>query len=220
MQKKMFIVIGFLFIGTMFIFTQHANAIGVGGYLTYANANYDWTYEDALTDYEFDDSSSAPKFGAGFILDSCVAKDTLFNDRLNVGYSFYNMDNDKLPKLKGFDYHVYNSFGFGIVRNEMIRLWVGPQVGIGMLYGTFDDDSTDEDANFVTFYGSLGAVAGINVHLASQFSIGFDAGYRFSSHIGASDYGVDGSDVTGNGGEVFANISFIARFNDSFSSAE
>ena len=215
MQKRFLFVFGFFFISVMFIFNSQAHAIGIGGYLTSASGSYDLTYENQDTDYETEDSTTISKIGYGFILDTAVQKDTLFNYRLNLGYSFFSLKGDDFPDVDGSDYHVYNSFGFRIIRTDKIRFWVGPQIGLGFLYGEYDEDEAgDTSSDFGTFYYTLGAVAGMNINIVKHFSIGVDGGYRLASHIGGCSIGDNDYDVYGSGGEFFASVSAIATFGE------
>ena len=213
-MRKCFICFVFLNIISSFFLISQASAIGLGGYVTGGYAGNNWTHEDEEYNLEESDNSEMLKYGVGFILDTAVAKDSLFNYRLNVGYCRTEMASDKLPDVKGNDFHLYNTFGFGLLRTEGFRFWVGPQFGFGLMLGKHEPLSTNKQCN--ALYGSLGAVAGINIHTGDLLSIGIDGGYRYNLNTGYSDVAYAGSNFTGSGHEAFACISFIFRINDNF----
>ncbi|MBN2402898.1 MAG: hypothetical protein JXN64_10920 [Spirochaetes bacterium] len=219
-MKKIMLKYVMLFIFGFFAFSSDLYAIGLGGYITGAGGSYDWTY--SMREYdetEITVDSNVFKLGGGFILDTAVAKDTLFNYRLNVGYTALVIDNEEgVYDIYGWDFHVYNTFGFGLVRTESIRFWIGPQAGLGLYYGEWDVSEDTYDTNsFSTFFLSIGGAIGLNYNISSRFSLGFDGGIRFASHSGYGELGDQTYDITGSGAEFFANVCFIVRINDSYS---
>jgi hypothetical protein len=70
-------------------------------------------------------------YGGGIILDSAVAKDKIFNYRFKAGYDrYYASITSSSSKFDPTNrYSMSQTFGFGIVRNEDTRFWIGPQIG-------------------------------------------------------------------------------------------
>jgi len=213
-MRKCFISFVFLNIISSFFLISQASAIGLGGYVTGGYAGNNWTHEDEEYNLKESDNSEMLKYGVGFILDTAVAKNSLFNYRLNVGYCRTEMTSDKLPDVIGNDFHLYNTFGFGLIRTDSFRFWVGPQFGFGLMLGKHEPVSANKNCN--ALYAGLGAVAGVNIHTGDLLSIGIDGGYRYNVYNGYSDVAFGGSNFTGSGHEAFASISFIFRINDNF----
>ena len=224
MKFKFIVIAGFSLICTLLISAQ-LYALGLGVYGTGSKSNTTWTYhKDEIPDYDVDSKDS--KIGGGFVLDTCLANDRLFNYRLNIGFNKVNIDNDKntftsvygVKDVKGNDYHLYNSFGFGIFRSDYLRFWAGLQIGLGYFKGEYDVSSTtgDGDNTFWTIFFSGGLVAGLNIHAGDIVTFAFDGGYRIKKHLGTADTGTSSLGVTGNVKELFANVSFILRINDFF----
>ena len=71
------------------------------------------------------------------MFDTAVAQDKFFNYQLNLGYDEFT---NKLPgssrdlKLGGL--MISNSFGFGIVRTDGFRLWMGPEIRLAWPRGS------------------------------------------------------------------------------------
>ncbi|MBN2403698.1 MAG: hypothetical protein JXN64_15075 [Spirochaetes bacterium] len=201
----------------LFMLSSSLNAVGLGIYGTASKADYVWTYHIHESD-DPDIDSDVSKFGMGFVLDTCLSMDKLFNYRLNAGYARINVSNKKnWPDMTGNEYHVYNTFGFGVFRSEIVRLWLGPQIGFGFMNGEYDSstDPADEETGFFTFFYTGALVAGINFNIENLITIGVDGGYRLSKHAGTGDSG-SSYGITCTGKEYFANLSVLFRINDVF----
>ena len=81
----------------------------------------------------FDNDFSGGHFG--FILDTNLARDSVFNYRLNVGLGALDAEDDFGTALELGGVTVDNTFGFGVVRSKSFRLWIGPQIRIGVYTG-------------------------------------------------------------------------------------
>ena len=169
---------------------------------------------NAPEDPEID--STVTKYGLGFVLDTCVARDSLFNYRMNIGYSRITIDNkDTFADMSGNEYHLYNSFGFGVFRSEPVRIWLGPQIGFGFINGD-NKSSTADVSNFWTMFYTYGIVTGLNFNIEDVMTIGIDGGYRISKHAGTADLATESAGLTCTGKEFFANFSVIFRIGDVF----
>ena len=117
--------------------------------------------------------------GVGFVFDTAVARDSFFNYQLNLGYDeFTNKFAGSEVKLGGL--MISNSFGFGIVRTEGFRLWMGPEIRLAWPRGS---DSFD-DYDF--FGGGVGPVLGMNFNLPGTVTLAVKAGYQFMNYEGDS----------------------------------
>jgi hypothetical protein len=184
-----------------------ALAFGLGAYVEGAAGSVDWTFEDEFgRDFDVDGDEKRGTFG--FVLDTAVAKDTLFNYRLSVGFSRFDADFDDVGEtLELSGLVVDNTFGFGVYRSESLRLWLGPQVRLAFYTGEFEDSGFEVDV--IEF--ALAPVVGLNLHLGRTMSLAFAAGYRFSGYAGSDE---DDDDITGRGREVFGNLSLLFRLSD------
>ena len=105
-------------------------ATGIGLYGTGGVGATTWTYKDgsvSTTDYFY---------GGGLIIDTAVAADTLFNYRFTFGYEQYILkDPDTDTTGKPINrLSISNTFGFGLVRTEIARFWLGPRLGLHYLF--------------------------------------------------------------------------------------
>lgn len=233
MKKHNFLFTGF-FIAAIMLLTSPLFAVGIGGYLALGAGSYDWSYTDGTyyseydaTTYDLEDSdvgSSVSKVGLGFILDTNIAKDSLFNYRLQISISSMTIDNSDSMEdmdIEATEFFVYNSFGFGVARTQGMRFWLGPQIGVGFISGEYNLDYETDTNEFIVFGANIGIVAGVNIHLTQLLSLAIDAGLRSNSLGGGMLISSGGdeieSSVTGSGVEFFANVGLLFRFGDQYS---
>jgi len=100
---------------------------------------------------------TATNFGGGFWLDTCLADDSIFNYRMSFG-----VDTNDYSGIsqKGARLHLFNDFGFGVVRNSYMRLWLGPQL---LVAGVF---SGAKGVNV-----GLGLAVGLNINVGDYVSL-------------------------------------------------
>lgn len=207
-----------------------AMAIGIGGSFTAGVAKVYWT------DLATEGSGSATLYGGSIIFDTAVAKNSLFNYRANFAIQAINADTEadsgeEGKKLKfeteGIRYALFNSFGFGVVRTESVRFWLGPQIGIHYV----DADTTKTEDRLVTLYpvgptylpiytdykqkkedngvgASFGLVLGVNINIGPAFTLGLDGGCR--------GFITGSAEVANAGPEGFVNVSLIFRISDTY----
>lgn len=136
--------------------------------------------------------------GAGFVYDSAVAVNELFNYRLNAGYEnimsiadSYSSGSPFFSKSAIHHISICNDFGLGIIRQKNIRVWIGPQVDIGCDYRYFrnvdyaGDRYTSYYIKSTMFTLGFGGVLGINVHAGDILTIGFDMGINTNFGVGS-----------------------------------
>jgi hypothetical protein len=80
--------------------------------------------------------STAYFYGGGLVIDSNAARNELFGYRFTAGYEqvrrIYPYPNFLNVSIHKFS--MTHTLGFGVVRNENLRLWIGPQLGLHYLY--------------------------------------------------------------------------------------
>lgn len=158
-----------------------AVAIGLGAGIGYAYRTGTLDQDDALLNGfvpSIDWSSQDLRIGA--VLDTAVARDRLFNYRLNLNYVRSWVTLSGLPQT--FDYsggELENIFGFGVVRKPGMRWWVGPAVrlagGSAPLDLSVPGTLVLRDAAQVEV--GAGVVTGVNLHRGERLSLGLTAGY-------------------------------------------
>jgi hypothetical protein len=135
------------------------------------------------------DAAHLSTFSYGLLLDTALARDSLFNFRYQVGFGTTMQNED-----------MFGSFGFGLVRTPYLRFWLGPQLGM-----SFKQRDTFPMPTF-------GAVLGLNVNFLEHYTFSVDGGYRWMMIFHDND-----GDTMGWGqGEPFLGIALIFRFNDDF----
>lgn len=158
---------------------QDAHATGLGFYAEYGNV-FDGKLENTvLGDVDYDEDH----FGGGFSVDTNVAADRLFNYRLDVGYQHVEGDYGLYGKTDGDGIVLDNAFGFGVLRNERVRVWLGPAVRFS--FDFFDDVPVFD--NVFKFGVGLGPEIGVNLHTGDLVSIGLTTGYQFRYVLAVPD---------------------------------
>ena len=189
-----------------------ASAIGLGGYFSVGSGSGEWDAEDE-DDNEWDIETDDTGSGFGFVLDTAVAKDRVFNYRLNIGYERKDYEDENGNTLEIDNFVVVNDFGFGVVRTPQIRLWLGPELKITSGSGEIDNND-DFEVDLVSV--GIGPVVGLNVHVGKLVTLGFKTGLLFESIVGKGeddprDYTVD---YTGDDTYFYFNFAIIFRIND------
>lgn len=188
--------------GIVFLFSiSNASAIGLGAYYQLGWGKANWKWDDNGTAYN--DSLDHRGRLPGFVLDTNVAQDQVFNYRLQLG-----LDQIKVAGGgKATGYVMDHIFGFGVVRNEFMRLWVGPQ-----LHLSYYDDA-DWDSDFRLFGLGGGPAVGVNIHAGDTVSFCITNGFLLSSQLGEA---ANGFDFSGYETLFYINFSVLFRINDAY----
>jgi hypothetical protein len=217
----------------VFVITAASNAmaIGIGVYGTIGGGKMQHDYS---TDEMIAPSSSTDlAIGGGIILDTNLASNKLFNYRLKIGGEKYTCARESNIDMARV--HCDNIFGFGIVRMQQIRWWIGPQVG--GFYTTNLDEKGYKPYLCKEFpfgfigrlhdlkYGGfdIGAATGLNINLGTNFTIGIEGGFKYDFAWGTQKR-IDSLDIMDSlalnvkddmkisGWELYAQVSFMFRF--------
>jgi len=152
----------------------------------------------------------------GLVLDTNIAKDSLFGYRVTIATEDNEDTNGNSLDLDGMAFT--HDFAFGVYRNSVVKVWLGPQLKFGF-YGTTLNNSVLDEEGFAIGWG-FGPVVGINIHLpkvvtfSASFAyhvVGFYVGdydlYNSNgAFIGTRDIDVDYS------GSTYLNLSVLFRF--------
>lgn len=194
-----------------------ARAVGLGLYGGGGGGSMTWTIDpDDGSDFDEDADTSHGTFG--FVLDTAVSTNSVFNYRLNVGADRFVSEFDDFGpddwELSGIV--IDNAFGFAIVRNRAVRLWVGPQLRIAWYEGHPEGREDDEDIQVAAF--GLGPVLGLNLNLGPVVTLALDGGFRWVGYGGEWDDDATDwtADLSGTEGMVFLNASVLFRLGERF----
>ena len=194
-----------LVLSLMFILgISSASALGLG---TYYNLGWgdgeiefdnddDYYYHD---DDKFDIDTDHRGRAIGFVLDTNVAKNALFNYRLNVALD--TIDFGHGLELDGCV--MDHTFGFGVLRNKYVRLWIGPQINLAYY----------EKHDFDLFGIGIGPAMGVNIHAGDFISFTVTSGYKYNFLFGSYDDYYD-DDYDGYEGQYYINFGMLFRIND------
>jgi hypothetical protein len=202
-------ILGLAFLVCLSSFDAHA--IGLGAYGRYGTGSETWKYDQYLGSF----SKDTPSYGFGFLLDSTVARDSLFNYQFNLGYQQEEVK-PFVGGLKLTGISMSHDFGFGVVRSQVLRFWLGPELKFSYVTGS----SSTWDYNKFDF--GIGPVLGVNFHLGPVVTLSLKGGYLFDFGAGRAECKGSrsscgpNSDFTSNGGEPFINFAIIFRIGDNF----
>ncbi|WP_345976892.1 hypothetical protein [Sulfurimonas sp. HSL3-7] len=187
-----------------------ASAAGMGVYVPISVANSSSVTNDSNGDVDTDYSPSA---GFGVAFDSNIGKDRLFNYRLGLEYMNAKIDTTDSRYEEDFArFNIVNTFGFGVLRTKVVRLWVGPRVNIAWNWRTDDPYDYTEAA----FELGIAPAVGVNVNLGPVVSLGADLDYRFAYVAGAWENDLDDDTYDGSVNGLTARFYVLFRFGETF----
>ena len=161
---------------TSLLCASPAMATGIGPYFGYNHSKMSGIDVDnaGSTDFTFN------HYVFGFALDTCTSADRLFNYRLNIGFSVADLKASAgggSQSTTGYGFDMKHTFGFGIFRNHIVRVWAGP--AIGLYVDAFTPDWPDVDA-VAAVGGGAGPVVGANFHITGFLSVAVSTGYMYN----------------------------------------
>lgn len=192
-------VLVLLFCSGMIFNVVKSYAIGLGVHLAGGASIYRGYNENEYGDRFF--------IGAGFTLDTTVAMNNLFNYRMHLDYTNLQRKNYLHEKqfYVGKENHnilnMQNSFGFGIVRLQNFRFWLGPHVHI-----SYDFDDKHLGTN-------LGLALGFNYNMAKLITLSLDCGAR----VGLLEWNSSSGKKYTARIEPFVNLGILFRVKDEYS---
>ncbi|MBN2160404.1 MAG: hypothetical protein JW807_13500 [Spirochaetes bacterium] len=222
--------------------TSHAWTVGIGAYGAGGVSSSRWnanSKEASRTSDYF--------YGGGLIIDSAVARDVLLNYRFKGGYEKY--------LFQGFGsvstgrpisrVNTSHTFGFGIVRKEKVRFWIGPQLGLGYIWGErkFTDYTIFVNSSFTgplyqyVPYRSgvsykfvsmnLGLELGLNINIGNYVTLFIDCGFGYGVNISTNlRTDIEGNTAAayktliGNGIGIHGSMGIMIRINDVYKPIE
>lgn len=189
-----------------------AGAVGLGPSLDAGYGHAFWSFDNQGFETINRDNTCA-YFGGGLVFDTAVSTNTLFNYRLNLDYNQVSYP-DYIPPEYYFETHfipaqdfemgrfkMVNSFGFGVVRTERVRFWLGPQLSLMYASGSQTIHTSHEGYTYtredtISVAGpGLGVVAGVNINTPGDVTVALEMGARVNVLYGTDDYRAYG-DIT------------------------
>jgi hypothetical protein len=215
-MKKRFLISMLLATFYFLMSLENVYAVGLGGYLEYSAGS--GTFDDY-----FDVDVDVDTVGFGFVLDTNVSRDNVFNYRLHFGYNALDIG---IPgsNIDGYRIMLDNTFGFGIIRMENFRWWMGPQLHLN--YSNWDipigGDYFKKDS--IDFFGmGIGIATGMNFNLPGIVTISPELGIRYQYNWSDTyeehrysyyNYYYDEQDFSYDEWVVFTKISLLFRFGE------
>lgn len=194
------------------VYTQNVSAFGLGLTSSVTSGTAKHTYEgnsqvSGSTDFNYETDRNS----VGVVMDTNLSKDKVFNYRLGVMY-----EKEKLSR-SGFNYEVKgvsfdNDFGFGVVRNENLRLWLGPELRLSYLEKEWNSNTKTALVEI-----GVGPVVGVNFNLGSVVTLSAKAGYIFNGTAGnRTNTSASGGDTTisGTGNYPLLNFALLFRMGE------
>lgn len=234
----------------IFLLTYSSKSVGIGFNFPISIASMVDKYSITANSSDIQLKSSLNTIGFGFVLDTKVAENALFNYRLNISTAFGTASFDELS-VNGFTNNdpeeikdlkevwdlgyirlsIDNTFGFGIVRSKLLRLWAGPQVRLGYTYGNTTQDITVNgvsNSKIHKYTGLIGfaPVIGANFNFGKTVTLTAETGYRYSIYAFGymkfeNLYDDNGRytesvkyDLTGHEADFFFNVGLLFRLDD------
>lgn len=153
----------------------------------------------------------------GVLFDSAPSRDKLFNYRLALGFDISTkaeITGVSFPGIgvslsglageldqNGYGFSMNHTFGFAVVRTELIKWWVGPGLRLNFNYYNLDYDL--EAAN--VFIGG-GGETGVNIHVSPTISLCLGGGIHYNAFGYAAGTDELGSLVWGDGPFYFIQV--------------
>jgi hypothetical protein len=156
--------------------------------------------------------------GLGMAFDSNIGQDKLFNYRLGLEVlkqKFEKVDGSSCTGDCDFGTRInmVHTFGFGLLRTQTVRLWIGPRINMA-----YEWDTGDNGYSRFGFEFGVAPAVGVNVNLGRVVSLAADLDYRFASTAGAwdSDLPFDGGSYSGKKRGTTARFYVLFRFGEHF----
>jgi hypothetical protein len=195
-SRKFQVMVGLALASSILATATTARAFGMGAYFEYGRG---------MVEQQFGVDFDQNLYGGGFALDTAVARDRLFNYRLNFGYQRTSRESTVGPfpnaNLNGFEFN--QMFGIGALRSRNVRLWFGPSLRLS--FDFVSEEVPGIDAMDLGIGG--GVAAGINLHTGNAGSATFTFGYQYL-YTGEFVYGSATNVDVLNGGQQLLTFNF------------
>jgi hypothetical protein len=180
---------------------------GVAG--SFGTGNFHFTSKPYLFP-EREASGNIEKIGVALVIESYPARDESFNTRLSFNLEKANLNSDEFIGSESLNcFNTDIALGVGLVTLPAFRIWLGPELRLGLANGSGDDFTKDTFARVVGF----GALLGTNIHLGDNLDISLAAGARNEIYKSGSQFGAD-TTLEGNASYAYFMITLLFRIAD------
>jgi hypothetical protein len=218
------VTILFMVVLALFACAGEVRAAGVGVYGTIGGGRMNYALSNIIGTYNA--IAETMSGGCGFIADTNLGNDRLFNYRFRAGYEYQKTDSgiaDHYQRVQAS-----NIFGFGVYHHERVRVWVGPQIGIGYQWGNnryyrYSNISVNgvvlpmRISDPAGYFGiHIGMAAGVNVAITPVISIPVECGFRYTLWVDLrkGQGAMRAGGFTAMGPEGYAALGVMYRFNE------
>lgn len=150
---------------------------GIGLFVNGAKAEAEWDGDIISVD------SDGRHRDYGFVIDTNLVTDDLFNYRMELGRADWEIDNFNGRSIDAdLEGLVMNhAFGFGGLIAPNLRLWFGPELRITLL----DGELSGVVARDIDLFGyGVGAAIGLNINLPGRLTIAVKSGAVSMRYLG------------------------------------
>ena len=197
----------------LFVVPMLLNAEGLGVYIpfsVYTQSDVSVDVVDSVTNGRDVKADYAPSLGLGVMYDTNVGENKLMNYR--VGLEYMKLDVDSVDgsssDQSGSRIDLTGTIGFGVIRGENLRLWVGPRMNFA-----WNDEVGGVKKTDGAYEIGIGVALGINVELSRDLVMGADIDYREALLWGDTGSGKSfHGDIEG----ATARLSLIYMFGETF----
>lgn len=157
-----------------------AYTFGVGAYGSYSYGMVKYFYHDPATTRTVRNISMGERIGFGLVFDTAVAQDRLVHYRLHIGFGFMNRS-FSWKTYSMYEFAMHHTFGFGIIRTESLRFWIGPEIGYGTGVDRRDKDNLEA-------FGTVGLTVGLNINIGRYLTFFAECNGRIGLYAGENAY--------------------------------
>jgi len=212
MKKTVFIAMAFII---MMFGAASAHASGLGFYVSGGSGDSDIDSGYYWWSIANSSSSDIETGSVGLVFDTNLSEDALFNYRLELGKGTYTWKKFPAGKEHKFDQTVMtHDFGFGLLRTEAIRLWLGPEIRISKI----NDEVGGYDLDMMGF--GVGLALGLNINVVDPVTIAIKASFLNQTMNGdvANDPGTGliSEDISTDDNITMVTAALIFRFGERF----
>ena len=119
--------------------------------------------------------------GFGIVWDSNLGKDVLVNKRTVIEYSSQDVSYTGEGSGENYSFTTWNIasfYGFGVIRNENLRLAIGPRINVQYAYS---DNNLYDDAEIGI---GIAPAISLNWNINQSFTLSADVDYKFQYNFG------------------------------------
>ncbi len=221
-----------------------SGGIGLYGSFSYGHSYWNFAKSGYVGSGDKDEKNNT--LGWGILMDTTVARDSLINYRLEIGYDrvTHSFHSSEIGDLNLHRILLSNTLGFGIIRSEDLRFWLGPQLRLSYCWGedkfyefltfpgpTAPKTQIKQKFNYMSYRADLGITSGVNIHFPGNISLGLECGWR--AFLGDGERKIERSIVDyyygwntsirrtekleyTYGYETFVNVCVLYRINDKY----